>query len=140
MSNFKFTIEDVFNISGRGTVVTGRVESGAIRIGEEVEVYNYNAELVSKSIITGIEQFRKTCDVASEGGHYGILLRGISRNDVGRGFFLTAIGGQSELFEWDFGGDESKNNTIMNGHQNTTVSTLNGGVDETNNKWWKKLF
>ena len=140
MSNFKFNIEDVFTISGRGTVVTGRLEYGVIHLNEEIEIHNPDMKFVTKTVVGGIEQFRKTCNTAEAGGNYGILLRGVSRHEVSRGSFLTAIGGQSEALEWDFSGDESKNNTIMNGHQNIAASTLNGGVDETNNKWWKKLF
>lgn len=141
MENFRFSIEDVFSISGRGTVVTGRLDYGTIRIGDEVEIHNPGAMLVTRSVVVGIEQFRKTCDVAEAGETYGILLRGISRHEVSRGSFLTVIGGQSDALEWDFSHNGPQNNdVILNTQSNITMATLNGGIDEEKKKWWQKLF
>lgn len=83
-SSFSFVVEDVFTITGRGTVVTGMVGAGSISVGEKVFI-NGNIE----TTITGIEMFRKTLDTASEGDNCGLLLRGISRDQIARGDTLT---------------------------------------------------
>lgn len=82
--DFSFTVEDVFTITGRGTVVTGRVASGSISVGEHVLI---NGTLETE--VTGIEMFRKTLDTASAGDNCGILLRGISREQISQGDTLT---------------------------------------------------
>jgi translation elongation factor EF-Tu-like GTPase len=141
MGDFRFGIEDVFSISGRGTVVTGRLDYGTIRIGDEIEIHDPESRFVTRSIVVGIEQFRKTCDVAEAGGNYGILLRGISKHEVSRGSFLTGIGGHSGALEWDFSHNGAQNDDIvMNMQNHATSSKLNGGIDETKKKWWQKLF
>jgi elongation factor Tu len=83
-------VEDVFSISGRGTVATGRVERGKIRIGEEVEVVGLRA--TTKTVITGIEMFRKLLDEGMAGDNIGALLRGFKREDVERGQVLAKPG------------------------------------------------
>ena len=87
---FIMPIEDVFSISGRGTVVTGRVERGIIKIGEEVEVVGIRD--TQKSTCTGVEMFRKLLDEGRAGENFGVLLRGLKREDVERGQVLCQLG------------------------------------------------
>jgi len=87
---FLMSIEDVFTISGRGTVVTGRVERGMLKLNDEVEIVGLRA--TTKSVVTGIEMFRKSLDFAQAGDNAGVLLRGISRDDVERGQVLAKPG------------------------------------------------
>ena len=87
---FLMSIEDVFTISGRGTVVTGRVERGILKLNDEVEIVGLRP--TQKSVVTGIEMFRKTLDFAEAGDNAGVLLRGISRDDVERGQVLANPG------------------------------------------------
>ncbi len=87
---FLMPIEDVFTITGRGTVVTGRVERGQLKLNEEVEIVGLKD--TQKSVVTGIEMFRKQLDYAECGDNAGILLRGISREDVERGQVLAKPG------------------------------------------------
>ena len=87
---FLMSIEDVFTISGRGTVVTGRVERGILKLNDEVEIVGLRP--TQKSVVTGIEMFRKTLDFAEAGDNAGVLLRGISREDVERGQVLAKPG------------------------------------------------
>jgi elongation factor Tu len=88
---FLMPIEDVFGIKGRGTVVTGRVERGQIKVGNEAEIVGLRDE-VRKMVVTGVEMFRKTLDVGQAGDNIGCLLRGIDRDDVERGMVLAAPG------------------------------------------------
>ena len=83
-------IEDVFSISGRGTVVTGRVEKGIIKVGEEVEIVGIKD--TTKTTVTGVEMFRKLLDEGRAGDNCGILLRGTKREDVERGQVLAKPG------------------------------------------------
>ena len=83
-SEFKMTIEDVFTITGRGTVVTGRVESGSVQINDTVLI-NGSRPVV----VTGIEMFRKTLDVAVAGDNCGLLLRNITRDEISQGDVLS---------------------------------------------------
>src|SRR3989338_8101022 len=83
-------IEDVFSISGRGTVVTGRIERGIVKVGEEVEIVGIRD--TAKSVCTGVEMFRKLLDQGEAGDNVGILLRGTKREDVERGQVLAAPG------------------------------------------------
>ncbi|RQD60245.1 MAG: elongation factor Tu [Desulfonatronovibrio sp. MSAO_Bac4] len=85
---FLMPIEDVFSISGRGTVVTGRVERGIIKVGEEVEIVGIKD--THKTVCTGVEMFRKILDQGQAGDNVGVLLRGIKRDDVERGQVLAA--------------------------------------------------
>ena len=87
---FLMPIEDVFSISGRGTVATGRVESGVIKTGEEVEIVGIRE--TKKSVCTGVEMFRKLLDSGEAGDNVGILLRGIERTDIERGQVLCKPG------------------------------------------------
>jgi len=87
---FLMSIEDVFTISGRGTVVTGRVERGTLKLNEEVEIVGLKD--TKKTVATGIEMFRKSLDEAQAGDNAGILLRGISRDEVERGQVLAKPG------------------------------------------------
>jgi elongation factor Tu len=87
---FLMPIEDVFSISGRGTVVTGRVERGIVKVGEEVEIVGLKATV--KSICTGVEMFRKLLDQGQAGDNIGVLLRGTKREDVERGQVLAKPG------------------------------------------------
>lgn len=88
---FLMPIEDVFTITGRGTVVTGRIERGTVKIGEEVEIVGL-ADTAKKTVVTGIEMFRKELSVAECGDNAGVLLRGIQRTDVERGQVLAKPG------------------------------------------------
>ena len=87
---FLMPIEDVFSISGRGTVVTGRVETGVVKVGEEIEIIGLAD--TQKTIVTGVEMFRKLLDSGEAGDNVGILLRGTKREDVQRGQVLAAPG------------------------------------------------
>ncbi len=88
---FLMPIEDVFSISGRGTVVTGRVERGVIKVGDEVEIVGLRDD-VMKTVCTGVEMFRKVLDQGQAGDNIGILLRGIKRDEVERGQVVAAPG------------------------------------------------
>jgi elongation factor Tu len=87
---FLMPIEDVFSISGRGTVVTGRVESGIVKVGEEVEIVGIRD--TQKTVVTGVEMFRKLLDQGQAGDNIGALLRGTKREDVERGQVLSKPG------------------------------------------------
>ena len=87
---FLLAIEDVLTITGRGTVVTGRVERGILKMGDEVEIVGIKD--TKKSVVTGIEMFRKTLDFAEAGDNAGILLRGVNRDEVVRGQVLAKPG------------------------------------------------
>ncbi len=82
---FEFSVEDVFSITGRGTVVTGRVTRGTIRINDEVTISPSGI----RTVVTGIEQFRKSLDYAQAGDNAGLLLRGVSKDQVHRGDILV---------------------------------------------------
>ena len=88
---FMMPVEDVFSITGRGTVATGRVERGEVRVGEEVEIVGIN-EAPTKTIVTGVEMFRKLLDYAQAGDNIGALLRGVAREDIERGQVLAKPG------------------------------------------------
>ena len=88
---FLMPVEDVFTITGRGTVATGRVERGILKMSEEVEIVGL-ADETKKSVVTGIEMFRKLLDFAEAGDNIGVLLRGIQRNDIERGQVLAKPG------------------------------------------------
>ena len=90
---FLMAIEDVFSIKGRGTVVTGRVERGIIKVNEEVEILGFTeAKEQRKTVVTGVEMFRKLLDQGQAGDNIGALLRGIEKDDVGRGQVLAKPG------------------------------------------------
>jgi elongation factor Tu len=88
---FLLAIEDIFSITGRGTVVTGRVERGRVKIGDPVEIVGMSRE-IKKTVATGVEMFRKTLDEAQAGDNIGVLLRGVEKDEVGRGMVLAAPG------------------------------------------------
>jgi len=88
---FLMAAEDVFSISGRGTVVTGRIERGRIKTGEEVELVGIHPE-IKKTVVTGIEMFRKTLDEGIAGDNVGLLLRGIEKKEVERGMVIAKPG------------------------------------------------
>jgi elongation factor Tu len=87
---FLMPVEDVFSISGRGTVVTGRVERGRVKVSEEVEIVGFRD--TSKTVVTGVEMFRKILDEGQAGDNIGVLLRGIKREEVERGQVLAQPG------------------------------------------------
>jgi elongation factor Tu len=89
---FLMPIEDVFGIKGRGTVVTGRIERGKVKVGETVEIIGMSEELPRKTVVTGVEMFLKTLDEGQAGDNVGCLLRGIERTDIERGQVLGAPG------------------------------------------------
>ena len=88
---FMMPVEDVFSITGRGTVATGRVERGQVRVGDEVEIVGI-ADEISKTTVTGVEMFRKLLDYAEAGDNIGALLRGVAREDIQRGQVLAKPG------------------------------------------------
>ena len=88
---FLMPVEDVFTITGRGTVATGRVERGQVKVGEEVEIIGLTEER-RKTVVTGLEMFRKTLDFAEAGDNIGALLRGVQRNEIERGQVLCKPG------------------------------------------------
>ena len=87
---FLMPIEDIFSISGRGTVVTGRVERGIVKVGDEVEIVGIRP--TAKTIVTGVEMFRKLLDQGQAGDNIGVLLRGTKKDDVERGQVLAKPG------------------------------------------------
>src|SRR5215813_3928412 len=87
---FLMPIEDVFSISGRGTVVTGRVERGQVKVGEEIEIVGFKP--TEKKVVTGVEMFRKLLDSGQAGDNIGVLLRGVEKDDVERGQVLAKPG------------------------------------------------
>jgi elongation factor Tu len=88
--DFLMPIEDVFTISGRGTVVTGRVERGVVKVGEEIEIVGIRD--TAKTVVTGVEMFRKVLDEGRAGDNIGVLLRGVKREEVERGQVLAKPG------------------------------------------------
>ena len=88
---FLMPIEDIFSITGRGTVATGRVERGEVKVSDEVEIVGLSTEK-KKSVVTGVEMFRKLLDQAEAGDNIGVLLRGIQRTDIERGQVLSKPG------------------------------------------------
>ena len=95
---FLMPVEDVFGIKGRGTVVTGRVERGVVKVGDEIEIVGIE-ETARKSVVTGVEMFHKTLDYAEPGDAVGCLLRGVDREDVVRGQVLAKTGSITPLKE-----------------------------------------
>jgi elongation factor Tu len=87
---FLMPVEDVFTITGRGTVATGRVERGTLKVGDEVEIIGFTDTM--KTVVTGVEMFRKLLDQAQAGDNIGALLRGVERKDVQRGQVLAKPG------------------------------------------------
>jgi len=88
--DFLMPIEDVFTISGRGTVVTGRVERGIVKVGDEIEIVGIRDTM--KKVVTGVEMFKKLLDQGQAGDNIGVLLRGTNREDVERGMVLAKVG------------------------------------------------
>ena len=87
---FLMPVEDVFSITGRGTVATGRIERGRVKVGEEVQLVGFGAE--KKTVVTGVEMFRKLLDEGQAGDNVGLLLRGVEKGDIERGMVLAKPG------------------------------------------------
>jgi elongation factor Tu len=87
---FLLPVEDVFSITGRGTVATGRIDRGKIKVGEEVALIGFGSD--KKSVVTGVEMFRKLLDSGEAGDNVGLLLRGVDKNDIERGMVLAKAG------------------------------------------------
>jgi elongation factor Tu len=87
---FLMPVEDVFSITGRGTVATGRIERGVIKVGEEIQLVGFNAE--KKTVVTGVEMFRKLLDTGEAGDNVGLLLRGVDKAEIERGMVLAKPG------------------------------------------------
>ena len=87
---FLLPVEDVFSITGRGTVATGRIERGIIKVGEEVELVGFGSD--KKSVVTGVEMFRKLLDQGQAGDNVGLLLRGVDKKEIERGMVLAKPG------------------------------------------------
>jgi elongation factor Tu len=88
---FLMPVEDVFTITGRGTVATGRVEQGTVKVGEEVEIVGIRPR-THKTVVTGVEMFRKLLDQGQAGDNIGVLLRGVKRDEIERGQVLARPG------------------------------------------------
>ena len=93
---FRMTVEDVFSIRGRGTVVTGQIESGTLTVGDEISFCREG--VFKKTVVTGIEAFRKQLKQAKAGDNVGVLLRDITKPDIQRGDVLT---GSDAEFTWN---------------------------------------
>ncbi len=93
---FRMTVEDVFSIRGRGTVVTGRIEQGTLKVGDAIEIRGQAG--LKKTVVTDIEMFRKRSNQANAGDNVGLLLRDIDKDQVQRGDVLTAAGPD---FSWN---------------------------------------
>jgi elongation factor Tu len=89
---FLMPIEDVFGIKGRGTVVTGRIERGKVKMGDTIEIIGMTEEAPKRTVVTGVEMFQKTLDEGIAGDNVGVLLRGVERTDVERGQVLAIPG------------------------------------------------
>ena len=87
---FLMPVEDIFSITGRGTVATGRIEAGVIKVGDEVEILGLGED--KKSVVTGVEMFRKLLDTGEAGDNVGLLLRGVDKNEIKRGMVLCHPG------------------------------------------------
>ena len=87
---FLMPVEDVFSITGRGTVATGRIEAGRVKVGDEVQILGLGAD--KKSVVTGVEMFRKILDEGEAGDNVGLLLRGIDKNEIKRGMVVCHPG------------------------------------------------
>jgi len=87
---FLMPVEDVFSITGRGTVATGRIDRGVVKVGEEVAVVGFSSD--KKTIVTGVEMFRKLLDAGEAGDNVGLLLRGIAKDEIERGMVLAKPG------------------------------------------------
>ena len=87
---FLMPVEDVFSITGRGTVATGRIERGIVKVGEEVEMVGLGA--AKKTVVTGVEMFRKLLDEGRAGDNVGLLLRGVNKEEIERGMVLAKPG------------------------------------------------
>jgi elongation factor Tu len=87
---FLMPVEDVFSITGRGTVATGRIERGKVKVGEELAMVGFNSD--KKTVVTGVEMFRKLLDDGQAGDNVGLLLRGLGKEDVERGMVLAKPG------------------------------------------------
>ncbi len=90
--SFLMPVEDVFSITGRGTVATGRIETGTIHTGDPVEIIGLTKNAAMKSVCTGVEMFRKILDDGQAGDNVGLLLRGIDKNDIKRGMVIAKPG------------------------------------------------
>ena len=97
---FLMPVEDVFTITGRGTVITGRIERGIVKVNEEVEIVGIR-ELAQKTTVTGVEMFRKLLDEGQAGENVGLLLRGLKREDVERGQVVCKPGSITPHTEFD---------------------------------------
>src|SRR4029077_15166865 len=87
---FIMPVEDVFSITGRGTVATGRIERGVVKVGEEIALVGFNS--TKKSVVTGVEMFRKLLDDGQAGDNVGLLLRGVDKKEIERGMVLAKPG------------------------------------------------
>jgi len=96
---FRMTVEDVFSIKGRGTVATGKIDSGSLRVGDKIRITRQNGGIGKTTVVSGLEMFRKTVKEAAAGdGMVGVLLKDISRDDLQRGDILESDQGMD--FTW----------------------------------------
>jgi elongation factor Tu len=97
---FKMSVEDVFSISGRGTVATGRIDRGVVKVGDEIEILGIR-EGKTKAVVTGVEMFNKSMDMAQAGDNVGLLLRGVNKDDIERGQTIAKTGALSTHIEFE---------------------------------------
>jgi elongation factor Tu len=139
---FLMPVEDVFSISGRGTVVTGRVERGVVKVGDEIEIVGIRD--TQKTVVTGVEMFRKVLDSGQAGDNVGLLLRGTKKEDVERGMVLSKPGSITPHTEFEAEAyiltkeEGGRHTPFFNGYRPqfyfrttdvTGVVTLNEGVE-----------
>ena len=96
---FRMTVDDIFSIKGRGTVVTGQVESGTLKVGDEVQITGA-AGVKKTAVVSGVEMFRKQLPEVKAGDNVGVLLKAVSKDDVQRGDVLTASTASNLDFTW----------------------------------------
>ncbi len=98
---FRMTVEDIFSIRGRGTVVVGKIESGSLRVGDKIRITRQNGGIGNTSVVSGLEMFRKTLKEATAGDSVGVLLKDVAKGDLQRGDSLEAdSGGTGMDFTW----------------------------------------
>lgn len=95
---FRMTVADVFSIKGRGTVATGKIDSGSLRVGDKIRITLQNGGIGKTAVVSGLEMFRKTTREAAAGDNVGVLLKDISRDDLQRGDILESDQGMD--FTW----------------------------------------
>ena len=119
---FLMPVEDVFTITGRGTVVTGRIERGILKVNEEVEIVGIKDDQPTKTTVTGVEMFRKLLDEGQAGENVGLLLRGIKREDVERGQVVCKPGSITPHTEFEARSTSCPRTRVAGTRRSTTTT------------------